>query len=638
MNMAYDSFGHKNKWRQNMDVSTNETTTNPFKAETKQLLNILIHSLYTDKDIFLRELISNASDAISRLNFEILTNKEVLDGGVAGEIRIKINKDLKTITIQDTGIGMNSAELAENLGTIAHSGAKAFIEAASNHKEGDLANIIGQFGVGFYSAFMVAEKIEVLSRSYRLDDKAALWISDGGETYQIMPGTKENRGTEITLYLKEDATEYLENYRLRQIIKRHSDYIPYPIFFEVEEEQINRQTAIWRQQPNQVKEEEYKEFYKQFTFDFTDPIHHLHLSIDAPIQLYALLFIPSSPEPNVFSDRKDFGLKLYARKVLIQEFTKELLPDYLRFIQGVVDSEDIPLNVSREAFQSTKTILQIKKILTSKILDLLTNIAKNKNDQYLIFWKEFGIFIKEGLATTQENEEQLLSLLRVKTIYKKEILQTLDEYIETFLPEQKKIYYYISENNSSVDQSPHLEIFKKRNIDVILFTDPIDPFMLMRVNKYKDFDLVNVTAQDIDLPPDTEEESKSETDQKQPENLPELLTFFKTILGDRIKAVNTTQKLVESPARLVDSEGSPSPEMQKAYRYLQKEFEVPQKILEINPQHPIMLKLSGLQGINPLREIIIEQLYENCLLAEGIQPDTNTMIKRINRLIETALD
>lgn len=614
------------------------TETHHFKAETRQLLNILIHSLYTDRDIFLRELISNASDAISRLNFELLTNKDVLDPDIEPKITIKVNKDQKTITITDTGIGMNQNEIMQNLGTIAHSGAREFLEAAAKSGDSDLSNIIGQFGVGFYSAFMVSDKIEVISRSYDKADEPTHWISDGGETYTIEKGEKDTRGTDIVLHLKEDASEYLEDYRVRQIIKKHSDYIPYPIYLNENEEQINRQTAIWRQQPHLVKPEEYKDFYNQFTFDFNEPLGHLHLSIDAPIQMYGLLYIPSTPEPNLFSDRKDYGLKLYARKVMIQEFTKDLLPEFLRFIQGVVDSEDIPLNVSREAFQSTKAIAQIKKILSSKVLDYLGNLKSNDSEKYDSFWKEFGFFIKEGLASSSEYDDQLLPLVKVKTINKNSNWQSLDDYVQSMGEDQKKIYYIIAEDENSAINSPHLEIFKQLNVDVITFTDPIDPFVLMRVNKYKEFDLTNVTAKDLDLPEKKSgEEQKVEEEGVDKNELNELLTFFKTTLNERIKEVRTTKKLVESPVRLVDSEGSPSPEIQKAYRYLQKEIDAPQRILEINPSHPIIKNLAGIKGINPVRELVIEQLYENALIAEGVQPNSADLVKRVNKIIEVAL-
>jgi|LADL02.1.fsa_nt_gi molecular chaperone HtpG len=617
--------------------SKTSTSTHHFKAETRQLLNILIHSLYTERDIFLRELISNASDAISRQNFELLTNKDILDPDVEPKINIKINKENKTITIFDTGIGMDQNEVVENIGTIAHSGAREFLDAATKTGETDLSNIIGQFGVGFYSAFMVSDSIEVISRSFRMTDSAIHWISDGGETYTLEKGKKENRGTEIILHLKDDATEYLEEYRIRQIIKRHSDYIPYPIYLNENEEQINRQTAIWRQQPQSVKEEEYKDFYNQFTLDFKEPIGHLHLSIDAPIQLYGLLYIPSSAEPNLFSERKDYGLKLYARKVMIQEFTKDLLPEFLRFIQGVVDSEDLPLNVSRESFQSTKAIAQIKKILSSKVLDHLDNLKSNDKEKYETFWKEFGFFIKEGLASTSEYDEELLPLLKVKTINKISEWQSLEEYIQNMVNDQKKIYYIISEDENSALNSPHLEIFKKQNIDVITFNDPIDPFVLMRINKYKEHDLVNVTSKDLGLPEKVTEEKETHEQNLDQNELNELMTFFKTTLTDRIKEVRTTNKLVDSPARLVDLEGSPSQEIQKAYRYLQKEFESPEKILEINPNHPIIMNLAKIKGINPIRDLVIEQLFENALIADGIQPNSANMIKRVNRIIEVAL-
>ncbi len=619
----------------------NDTTisanTHAFRAETKQLLNILIHSLYTERDIFLRELISNASDAISRINFVLLTNKNILDADVEPKITIKIDKDKKTITISDTGIGMNQEEVIQNLGTIAHSGAKEFLEAAVKSGENDLTNIIGQFGVGFYSAFMVADSIEVLSKSYKENSLPIAWISDGGETYSINESIKETRGTDIILHIKEDAVEYLEEYRIRQIIKRHSDYIPYPIYLNEGEEQVNRQIAIWRQQPQTVKPEEYNDFYNQFTFDFKEPIAHLHLSIDAPIQMYGLLYIPSSAEPNLFSDRKDYGLKLYARKVMIQEFTKDLLPEFLRFIQGVVDSEDIPLNVSRESFQSTKAIAQIKKILSSKVLDYLANMKENEKEKYEIFWKEFGFFVKEGLASTTEYDEQLLSLMKVKTIKNNSSWLSLDEYVHNMQSDQKKIYYIISEDETSALNSPHLEIFKQQEIDVITFTDPIDPFVMMRINKYKDFDFVNVTSKDLDLPEKKSDETKPIESPLEQSEINELLTFFKTTLADKIKEVRTTEKLVESPARLVDSEGSPSPEIQKAYRYLQKEFDAPQKILEINPNHSIIKHLAVIKGINPVRELVIEQLYENAMIADGVQPNSSNLIKRVNQIIEAAL-
>ncbi len=608
-----------------------------FKAETRQLLNILIHSLYTEKDIFLRELISNASDALSRLNYETLTNKEYYQPDLPVKITIRTDKENKTLTISDTGIGMNQVEMIENLGTIAHSGAKAFLEAASEAQDVDLSSIIGQFGVGFYSAFMVAENIEVISRSFRPEDEAAKWVSDGGDKYQISAAEKESRGTDVILHLKDDSLEFLEEFRLRQIIKRHSDYIPFPIFLNDGEEQVNRQTALWRQQPHQVKPEEYNEFYKQFTYDFNDPLSFLHLSIDAPIQLFALLFIPTTAEPHIFSDRKDYGLKLYARKVLIQEFTRELLPEFLRFVQGVVDSEDIPLNVSRESFQSSKIITQLKNVVTSKVIDHLNSMSSKETEKYEKFWKEFGIFIKEGMATSPEHIDQLTNLVRFQTLEKGSQLLSFKGYSSELKEGQNKIYYIIGEDLTSLRNSPHLEVFKKREINVILLADPVDPFMMINLKKFEDFDLINVTSADLELPEIDSEKSDPKEDQPAAENINETLTFFKTILENKVKEVRTTEQLVNSPARLVDIKGSPSPEIQKAYRYLQKEMDTPEKVLEINPHHPIIIQLSKISGVSQLRTTIVEQIYENALIAEGIQPETYTMVNRINELMLAAL-
>ncbi len=619
-------------------ANTSESEQLQFKAETKQLLNILIHSLYTEREIFLREIISNASDAIARLNFELLTNKEIVDAGTEPQIKITTDKENHILTVSDSGIGMNKEELVSNLGTIAHSGAKAFLEAAAASGETNITNVIGQFGVGFYSAFMVAEKIEVRSRSFRPEDEAVVWTSDGGETYTISEGDKTQRGTDIVIYLKEDAHEFAEAYRIKQIVKRHSDYIPFPILLNDEEEQLNRQTAIWRQQPHQVKPEEYAEFYKQFTYDFNDPISQLHLSIDAPIQLYALLYLPNSPEHAIYSDRKDFGLKLYARKVLIQEYTRDLLPDFFRFIQGVVDSEDIPLNVSRESFQSTKAISQIKKILTSKVIDHIQKLSENEPDKFKKFWEVFGFFIKEGLATDMEYFDQLIPLLRFKTINQPDQWLSLENYTEAMVPDQKKIYFIVGEDEKTLLNSPHLEALKKRKIDAIIFHEPVDPFMLMRLTKFKDFDLVNVTSKELDLPAVSEQNDETKAEEsKTPENINEVLTFFKSTLGDRIKEVRTTDQLVESPARLVDSDDSPSKELQMAYQYLQKEMEAPSKVLEINPHHAIIQQLSALKGLNPIRELVIEQIYENTLLVEGMQVNTTDMVSRINQLLVAAM-
>ncbi len=605
----------------------------PFKAETRQLLDILIHSLYTERDVFLRELISNASDALTRMSYVMLTDRDVLDPEAELAIWISTDPEKNQITIRDTGIGMNQAEMVENLGTIAHSGARDFIKAAQEGAA-NLSDMIGQFGVGFYSAFMVADWIKVTSRSYRPDAQAAVWYSTGGDTYTIEPAEKDTRGTEVLIQLKEDAAEFAQESRLHDIIRKHSDYIPYPIYLGDSQEQANRQSAIWRKQPRGVEQEQYIEFYRQLTLDYDEPLTHLHLAVDAPVQVYALLYVPASAERNVFSPRKQEGLALYARKVLIQEYNKDLLPEYFRFVQGVVDSEDLPLNVSRESIQSNRIMSQLKKLLTAKLIDHLKALGKEDPEKYAAFWKEYGRYIKEGVATDAENHEALLPLLRYHTLQKPAEWVSLDDYVQAMKVEQKKIFYILGDDERSVMNSPHLEVFRRHGFDVLLLADPMDPFTLLRLNTYADFDLADASKEDLKLP---------ETEQPAEEKLPEssvedLVERFKSQLGERVSNVRTTDRLIESPARLVDTEGSLDPQIQRVYRMINHEFEAPQKVLEINPQHPILKRLSALTAADPLNPLVIEQVYEDTLLIEGLHPDPAGMVQRIQRLMEKALE
>jgi molecular chaperone HtpG len=609
----------------------------PFKAETRQLLEILIHSLYTEREVFVRELISNASDALTRMNFEMLTNRDVLDHEAELGIWITPNPEEKTLVIRDTGIGMTADELAENLGTIAHSGARAFIQAAQQSTP-NLADMIGQFGVGFYSAFMAAEWIRVVSRSYRPDATAAAWFSKGEDTFSIEPAEKQDRGTEITIKLNDDSAEFAQEYRLREIISKHSNYIPYPIYLGENKEQINQQTALWRQSPREVEEQQHLDFYKQLSMEFDPPIAHTHVSVDAPVQMYALLYIPASAERHFMSSRKQDGLTLYARKVLIQEYAKDLLPDFFRFVIGVVDSEDIPLNVSRESVQSTRVMAQIKKVLTSKVIDTLKTLGKDKPEEYAKFWVEYGNFIKEGIASDFEHYDDLLPLLRFHTLNHPQEWVSLGDYVQAMKTGQSKIYFILGEDDRSVINSPHLESFRHLGYDVILLTNPIDSFMLLRLKKYSDFDLANVSSENIKLP---EEETGDETSEKSPEaaetELQGLIERFKTHLGEKVTDIRTTDRLVESPARLVDPEGSMDAEMQRVYRYLNKEYDIPKKVLELNPRHAIVRQLSHLDPESPLTGVIMDQIYEDALLIEGLHPDPAGMISRIQKIIEAAL-
>lgn len=607
----------------------------PFKAETRQLLNILIHSLYSEREIFLRELISNASDALTRLEFEQLTKREIHDPQAELFIRIIADKEERTLTIIDTGIGMTQEELIENLGTIAHSGVRAFIEAAKggNH---NVSALIGQFGVGFYSAFMVAEWIRVVSRSYIPGARAAFWYSEGSETFNVGLADKSERGTEVVIKLKEDAMEFLEESRLREVIRKHSDFIPYPIYLGDSKEQVNRRTALWRQQPRQVTEKEYNDFYQQLTLDFSPPLAHAHMVVDAPVQMYALLYIPASPERHIFSPRKDDGLKLYSRKVLIQEYCKELLPEYLTFVQGVVDSEDLPLNISRESVQAGRVMANLKKLVTSKVLDTLKQLAEQKPDIYAKFWKAFGRYIKQGVATEPGDAESLYPLLRFRTTANPDTLSSLDEYIQRMKPDQKEIYYLLGDDDQSILFSPHLDAVRAHNYEVLLLTDPFDSLMLVGLTRYRDYPLVNVASPEVKLPPYPQEAVKEGASFAETSHST-LIERFKSHLGDKVAEVRLSTRLVSSPARLVDAQGTLNPELQRLYKLLNREFEAPKKILEINPNHPIINGLKALSSDSPLLPLIIEQIYEDALLIEGLHPNPASMIERMQKIMEIAI-
>ena len=605
-----------------------------FKAETKQLLNILIHSLYKDRDVFLRELLSNASDALNRVRFEMLTDRDVLDPEVELSIRISADKEARTLTIQDTGIGMTKDEIIENLGTIAQSGARNFIEAAKD-KNVDLTQVIGQFGVGFYSVFMVAEWVRVTSRSYKPRAKAVSWYATGEDNFQVSPAEMGERGTKVEIKLKEDANEFAEEYRLKNIIHKHSDYISFPIYVGEDQKQVNKQTSLWRTPKSEVTEEQYKDFYRQVTLDFEDPLLHIHAITDAPVQLYALLYVPGKGERGILSLRKEDGIKLYSRNILIDEYNKDLLPDYLRFVQGIVDSEDLPLNVSRETVQSVGLMPRLKKVVTGQVMKELENLAKNEAEKYQTFWREFGPYLKQGVAANPADAESIQPLLRFKTNLHPESWSSLEDYTERMKDGQKVVYYLVGDDPKSVLLSPHLDTFQAQGIEVLLLTDPMDPFMLMGLHKYKDYELKNVAQADVDTPEKSKEKPEAE---KIPDaDFNALIERFKQVLGERVTDVRPSNRLSQSVARLVDPEGSLNPELQRVYKYLGKEYEVPKKVLELNPSHAILKNLLGMEAESALQTLIIEQIYDSALLVEGLHPDPSSMAPRIQQLIEAAL-
>jgi len=607
-----------------------------FRAEIRQLLNILVHSLYTDREIFLRELISNASDALNRIQFEMLTNRAVLDPEAELAIRISSDPEAGTITISDTGIGMTREELIENIGTIAHSGAATFLESL---KEGQkVADLIGQFGVGFYSVFMVADEVRVTSRSYRPEAAAWTWTAAGGESYTLEPAEKPERGTTIQIKLKEDAKDFAQPYRLEQIIRKHSDFVSFPIY--VGDKAANRQTALWRQSASEITDEAANDFYKQLTLDFEAPLARIHLNTDAPVQIYALLFIPAKADRGILSLRKDFGLKLYSRKILIQEYCKDLLPNYLRFAEGVVDSEDLPLNVSRETVQANKVMERLKGALTHKVIDTLKDLGAKEPEKYREFWKQYGMFIKEGLANDYSAREKLTPLVRFYSSRADDNeAVSLSDYVGRMASEQRTIYYILGEDLKSVAHSPHLDYFRKENLEVLYLVDPMDSFMLSGLQTYEGFPLKNVNDPSLELPKSDEKKDEAESGAISTPEFEALVARFKSQLGERVTDVRASDRLVDSPLRLVSPDDARLHEMDRVRRMMDKDFAVPKKIVEINRRHGLIKNLAALVAAGEREAVVnqsIEQLYENGLLLEGLHPNPAEMVERIQTLMEAA--
>jgi molecular chaperone HtpG len=620
----------------------NEETTVPesesleFKTEVQQLLNILAKSLYTRQEIFLRELISNASDALHRMKFELLTNRDVVDPDAELEITIDFDEDANTLTVADTGVGMTRAELIENLGTIAHSGATAFLEQLEEGKRPD--DIIGQFGVGFYSVFMVANEVKVTTRSYRPKAQAWTWISGGESAYTIEPADKENRGTVVEIQLNDDAQEFTSAWRLRQVVEKHSNYVSFPI--KIEDEVINKQSALWRTPRNQIEEEDYEDFYRQLTLDTEPPLLHIHLVTDVPVFIRSILYVPRHLDEGTFQLGAEPGLKLYSKKVLIQDNTTDLLPDYLRFVEGVVDSDDLPLNISRETVQSNRILRQIERSLTGRVLSALEDLAEENPEEYTVFWQAFGAFIKQGIASQPFDQEDLLPLLRFRSSTSSDAFISLETYVERMDEEQPAIYYVIGNDLTSVASSPHLDYFKEHDLEVLYLTDPLDGLMMQSLREFDDKPFQNVDDPELDLPEDeeTEEEQAEPIDAKE---FGTLIGRFKDVLGDRVKDVRPSKILRDSPCRLVSAESGPERDLERVRRLIEQDYEVAPRILEINRRHPLIKNLaqmieSGTRA--PVVDAAIEQLFANQLLLEGLHANPAEMVPRIQELLEAATD
>ena len=613
-----------------------------FKAEIKQLLQILIHSLYQDREIFLRELISNASDALTRVQFEMLTNTDVVDADAELGIWLEVveEDDQKKLIIKDNGIGMNAEELAQNLGTIAQSGAREFL---AQIEEGNTppSDIIGQFGVGFYSAFMVGSEVKVLSRSFRPEDEAASWTSDGGESYRVDSAEKSDRGTEIHITLKSDMDEFTQTWKLREIIKKHSDYVSYPIY--VDGDQANSQESLWRKSPSDVEDEAYQQFYQQMTFDFTPPLSTIHFTSDMPVSLRALLFIPSKRERSPISQRKEPGVKLYSNNVLIQEYCTDLLPEWLNFVDGVVDSEDLPLNVSRETVHNNRLMRQLAKVVRKRVLREIRKISEKDADKFAEFWKEYGRVLKEGMAVDPSAKDDVEPLLHYVSSKSDGKLTSLKEYVARMPEDQENIYYVLGDDVSSVAYSPHLDPFKAKEWEVLYFVEPIDAFMVTSWQEFNEKKLVNVDDAEIELPEEDEEDSAESTTSEKAINL--FIGRAVKQLGERVSEVKLSKVLKDSPVRLVASENGQSQSgFDRIQRLMNQDYEVPVRVMEVNKNHPIIVNLSeqleasdGKENdSSELIDMTIEQLYESALIQEGLHPNPASMIPRIQKLMEFA--
>ena len=616
-----------------------------FKAEVKQLLDILVHSLYTSRDIFLRELISNSSDALDKLRFESSKGTKIIDNDLPLEIKINFDEENKILTIEDTGIGMTKDEIISNIGTIAKSGSAEFLKQITESKQ-DANNIIGKFGVGFYSVFMVAEEVIIKTKSYKEDEPAVMWKSDGLGDYVISElDEKIKRGATIEVHLKEDAKEFAEKYRLESIIKKYSNFIQFPILLE--KEKVNTVSAIWREPKSSVTKEQYAEFYKYLSLDSEEPFEIIHTSVDAPIQFSTLLFIPPKTNEWYKYNRDDYGLDLYVRRVLIQHKNKDLLPEYLSFIVGVVDSEDLPLNISRETLQENIIFNKISSSVTSQVLSYLQKIAKDDTEQYAIFWKTHGQIFKLGYMDFA-NADKYKSLLRFNSSLSKDAdeLVSLEKYVERIKKDQKEIYYAFGASRDALAMDPHLELFRSKGIEVLYLYDPVDEFVINALGKFNDFDLKSVENVDpLKLEKMESVEEKKDSVEKLSSDdqlhLDSLLAKMKDILGDRVEEVKESKRLTGSPSCLVAKEDGMSASMLKMMKMANQQVGDLKKNFEVNKDHKLIRNVLSVFKKSTEDEYIknvTEQLYESALLLEGSLDDPHKLVNRLNKMMEESSD
>ena len=576
---------------------TEKTAKNhSFQAEVSKLLDLVANSLYSEREIFLRELISNSADACEKLRYQSLSKKNILGDDVDLKINVRVSKKKKYIEIQDNGIGMTEQELIDNLGTIARSGTSKFMEAMKNKKETDVS-AIGQFGVGFYSSYMVADNVEVISKGAETED-SYLWKSNGKENYSIEKIDNKKRGTTIKLLIKKDADEFLDSFRLRSIITKYSNYIPFPIILDdldnskEKEEKINEGDPLWLKEKKDIKEEDYKQFYNNISFNFDEPLKTIHYNAEGVINYKALLYLPTNQPMDLFNSERKNKIKLYVQKVFITDECDEIMPNWLRFVPGVVDSQDISLNISREMLQNNPVIEKIKKGITNKVLNEISTLAKKDNNKFLDFWKNFGAVIKEGLYEFNDHHEKILTLLRFENSMNKEFM-SLDKYVESMVKDQKEIYYFANTDKDHIQNSPQLEAFTDKKVPVLFMTDAVDEFWLQNIGKYKDYDFKSISKGKVDLSKVGEnKETKKDSDKKINNNINNLAALLKEELKESISDVIISNRLTKSPVLLVAEESGMDINMEKLMKMHNQKTPDSKKILEINAEHPMIVKIS----------------------------------------------
>ncbi len=613
-------------------MSKNTPEKHEFQAEIKQLLDIVVHSLYTNKEIFVRELISNASDALEKLRHTQISEKDIFNDELELEINITSDEEANTITIQDYGIGMSHDELVENLGTIAHSGSKQFLSAISEGGEKN-TNLIGQFGVGFYSAFMVAKEVQVFSHSWKKDEGGHVWTSDGSGSYTIEEAADQQRGTKIVINLSDESKDFAKADEIQRIIKEYSSFVQFPL--NVNGEKINTQEAIWLKTKSDITEEDYTEFYKFACKAFDEPMFRLHFNADAPLAINALLYTPKTNMEAMGFSRTENEVALYCRKVLIDAQPKGLFPEWLRFLKGVVDSADLPLNISRETMQDSALIQKLNTVLTNRYLKLLAEEAKKRPENYETFWKTFGIYLKEGVTTDFTHKDKLSKLLRFESsLTEAGKLTSFEDYVSRMKEEQKEIYFLYNSSREAIETGPYLEAFKARNLEVIFIYEPIDEFVMGHLREFDGKQITSADQDDIELESITPENSAEALSAEDSEAL---CTWMKDVYGDRAESVRVSERLVDSPALASNTDKMMTASMRRMMKAMNQDGgEVPVKAaLQINPRHALIKNLSALKSSNEdLAKLVAEQVFDNTLVAAGLMEDPKQMLNRVYEILE----